>query len=312
MLKTRDTINYQVKYNFLKFKTIFFVCSIILITYFIFSIVIFGLNFGVDFSGGLLIEARTERAVVFSEVRTRLNALKIGNVALQNVVGTDHTMIIRLQQRENAETQHTALAKIREALGTGVEFRRTELVGPKVGHELIMSGLWATALSILAIAGYIWFRFEWQFGLGSMLALLHDVVATVGLFSVTQMEFNLTSIAAILTIAGYSINDSVVVYDRVRENLYKYKKAPLDVLLNLSLNETLSRTLLTSATTALVVVAILAFGGDVLRGFAVAMLWGIVVGTYSSIYIGIPVLLFLNVQQFSEIWRPRPSTNRKE
>ncbi len=287
--------------NFLKWHKVSFTFSTILVISSILSIVFMGLNLGVDFSGGLFIEARTEGAVELSEVRARLNALEIGNVALQSVVDTDHTIIIRLQQRESetgdAATQHAALSQIRKALGTRVEFRRTELVGPKIGRELIASGVWATVIAILAITGYIWFRFEWQFGLGSMLALLHDVAATVGLFSVTQMEFNLTSVAAILTIAGYSINDSVVVYDRVRENLYKYRKAPLEALLNLSLNETLSRTLLTSVTTALVVVAILTFGGEVLQSFAVAMLWGLVVGTYSSIHIGIPVLIFLNVQQ---------------
>ncbi len=300
MYKGYSIIPYNININFLKWYKISFICSTFLFIISILSIIFFGLNLGVDFSGGLLIEARTEEAVELSEVRARLNALDIGNVALQSVVGTDHTIIIRLQQREaetgDAAIQHTALSQIRQALETRIEFRRTELVGPKVGRELIASGVWATVLAILTITGYIWFRFEWQFGLGSMLALLHDVAATVGLFSVTQMEFNLTSVAAILTIAGYSINDSVVVYDRVRENLYKYRKVPLNVLLNMSINETLSRTLLTSVTTALVVVAILVFGGAVLQSFAVAMLWGLVVGTYSSIHIGIPILIFLNVR----------------
>ncbi|VBB69725.1 Protein-export membrane protein SecF (TC 3.A.5.1.1) [invertebrate metagenome] len=304
MYRGYDFIPHGTRIDFVGWRRAALVFSVLVVLGSILAVLLLGLNLGIDFAGGILIEVKTEGAVSLGEMRAKLNALGVGEVALQSVMNTDSpgddsTMIIRLQQLEHVASvaQNTALLKVREALGTAVSFRRTELVGPRVGRELVTSGLLATVLAIIAISAYIWFRFEWQFGLGSMLALLHDVLATIGLFAVTQIEFNLASVAAILTIAGYSVNDSVVVYDRVRENLRKYRKIPLDALLNRSLNETLSRTLLTSGTTALVVMAVLAFGGDVLQGFAIAMLWGLTVGTYSSIYIGIPVLLFLNVQR---------------
>jgi len=300
MYRGYDFISHGTRIDFVGKRRVALVGSVLAVIGSILAVAFLGLNFGIDFAGGILIEARTDGTL--GELRAKLNALDVGEVELQGVVGDDNTVILRLQQSDDATevTQNAVLAKVRAPLGETVEIRRTELVGPKVGRELIESGAWATGLAILAIAAYVWFRFEWQFGLGGMFALLHDVVTTIGLFAVTRMEFNLTSVAALLTIAGYSINDSVVVYDRVRENLRKYKKMPLTDLLNLSTNETLSRTVLTSGTTALVVGALLAFGGDVLQGFAVAMLWGLVVGTYSSIYIGVPVLLYFNVLRGGE------------
>lgn len=262
------------------------------------ALFVFGLNLGIDFAGGVVIEVRTQAAADIGDMRQTLNRLDLGEVELQGVVGADNTVLIRLQEQAGGEAaQAAALTKVREALGPEVEYRRVEVVGPKVGRELIEDGIWAVALSILAIAAYVWFRFEWQFGVGGMLALIHDVVTTFGLYALTGMEFNLTSVAALLTIAGYSINDSVVIYDRVRENLRKYRKMPLEDLLNLSTNETLSRTILTGGTTLLAVLALLFFGGDVLKGFAVAMTWGLLVGTFSSIYVGIPVLIYFKVRR---------------
>jgi preprotein translocase subunit SecF len=188
------------------------------------------------------------------------------------------------------------LGKVKEALGAGYDYRRVEIVGPKVGEELKQDGALAVGLAVLAIAAYVWFRFEWQFGVGALIATFHDVIATFGLFSVTGMEFNLTSVAAILTIAGYSINDTVVIYDRVRENLRKYKAMPIYDLLNLAVNETLARTFLTVATVFITVMALLVFGGEVLHGFSVAMLWGLIVGTYSSVFVALPVLIYFNLR----------------
>ena len=181
----------------------------------------------------------------------------------------------------------------RDALGAGIEYRRTEVVGPSVGSELITAGILATVLALGAILIYIWFRFEWQFGVGATIATLHDVVTTVGLFAIFQLEFNLTTLAAILTIAGYSINDTVVIYDRVRESMRKYRTMPFRDLINLALNETLSRTILTVSTVALAVLSLLVFGGEVLKGFSIAMLWGIVIGTYSSLFIAAPLLYYV-------------------
>ncbi|MBY0431931.1 MAG: protein translocase subunit SecF, partial [Rhodospirillales bacterium] len=230
-------------------------------------------------------------------LRHTLNGLGLGEVALQaaGTVGTE--VLIRVQRQEGDETnQLAALAKVKQALGQGYEYRRTELVGPKVGDELVRDGVLAVALSILAIAAYVWFRFEWQFGVGALIATFHDVISTFGVFSWTQMEFNLTTVAAILTIAGYSINDTVVEYDRVRENMRKYKSMSLYDLLNLSVNETLSRTILTGGTVLLTVIALYFLGGEVLEGFGFAMIWGVLIGTYSSIYVAMPVLIYFKLR----------------
>ena len=255
-----------------------------------------GLNYGIDFAGGIQMEVRGQGVVDVAELRTRLNALGVGEIGLQGIGDSGREAMIRIPAFNDEVSQNAALKVVRETLGPTFEDRRTEVVGPKVGEELILDGVLAVSLAILAIAGYIWLRFELHFALGGMIALIHDVIATMGVFSLTGMEFSLTSVAAVLTIAGYSINDTVVVYDRVRENLRKYKKMPLAELLNLSLNETLSRTILTSGTTVLSVLAIAVFGGDVLRGFALALIWGVVIGTYSSIYIALPVLIYFNLR----------------
>src|SRR5882724_4038705 len=253
-----------------------------------------GLNYGIDFVGGVLIEARsTSGPADLAELRHRLDELHVGETSLQGF-GTPNDVLIRLARQPGGDAaQEKAVNAVRQALGQTVEFRRVEVVGPKVGAELIQAGVLATVLALLAIAAYVWFRFEWQFGVGAMISTMHDVVTTVGLFAVLQLEFNLTTLAAILTIAGYSINDTVVIYDRVRETLRKYKTMDFAQLINVSLNETLSRTILTVSTVALAVLSLLIFGGEVLRGFSIAMLWGIVIGTYSSLFIAAPLLYYV-------------------
>jgi preprotein translocase SecF subunit len=261
------------------------------------SIVLFstiGLNYGIDFIGGTLIEVRaTTGPADLGDMRQKLDALHIGEPSLQGF-GPPTDVLIRLPRQPGGDAaQEQAVQKVRQALGSGFEYRRVEVVGPSVGSELIRAGVIATVLALFAIAAYIWFRFEWQFGVGGMISTLHDVLTTVGLFALLQLEFNLTTLAAILTIAGYSVNDTVVIYDRVREALRKYPRMPFRELINLALNETLSRTILTVSTVALAVLALLFLGGQVLRGFSIAMLWGVVIGTYSSLFIAAPILYYV-------------------
>jgi preprotein translocase subunit SecF len=253
-----------------------------------------GLNYGIDFIGGTLIEVRsTTGPADLAAMRAKLEALHLGEPSLQGF-GSPSDVLIRLPQQPGGDAAQTkAIQQVRDALGPGMDYRRVEVVGPSVGSELIRAGVLATVLSLGAIMLYIWFRFEWQFGVGATIATLHDVITTVGLFAIFQLEFNLTTLAAILTIAGYSINDTVVIYDRVRESMRKYRTMPFRELINLALNETLSRTILTVSTVALAVLALLFFGGQVLRGFSIAMLWGIVIGTYSSLFIAAPLLYYV-------------------
>ncbi len=256
-----------------------------------------GLNYGIDFKGGIMLEVRTEKAADIAEMRNQLGQLGLGEVALQEF-GQPTDVLIRVQRQEGDEAaQQVAVEKIKASLGNGVEYRRTEFVGPKVSDELFWDGLMAVGLAIFAILVYIWFRFEWQFGLAAVIALTHDVISTIGIFALMGFEFNLSTVAAVLTIAGYSINDTVVVFDRVRENLRKYKKMPLPELLNNSINQTLSRTIVTSVTTLLALLALYFFGGTVIQDFSFAMIWGVLIGTYSSICLAVPVLLYLNIQR---------------
>jgi len=260
------------------------------------SIVLFavnGLNYGIDFSGGIVIEARTPQPANLAAMRAELDGLGIGQVALQGFGGPNDVMIRVQRQPGGDQAQEQAVTKVKQALGPGIDYRSTNVVGPTIGAELIRAGTIATILALVAIAIYVWFRFEWQFGIGAMLSTLHDTITTIGLFSLLQIEFNLTTLAAILTIAGYSINDTVVIYDRVRETMRRYKTMDFATLINKSLNETLSRTILTVSTTALAVLSLFFFGGQVLHGFSIAMLWGIVVGTYSSLFIAAPLLFYI-------------------
>lgn len=263
-----------------------------------------GLNYGIDFRGGTLIEVRMAAPPDLGALRSHMSALNLGEVSLQEF-GQPTDVLIRIQRQAGDEKEQIrAIETVKGALGPGVDYRRTEFVGPKVGSELIEAGVKAVVFALLAIMTYIWFRFEWQFGVGAVIALIHDVITTIGIFSILQLEFNLATVAAILTIAGYSINDTVVIYDRVRENLRKYKKMALADLLNLSSNETLQRTVMTSVTTLLALLALYFFGGEVLRGFVFAMIWGVVIGTYSSVFVAVPLLLYMNLRRGVPTGRP--------
>ncbi len=285
------------KIGFIGKRKLFLAVSMLLVAVAIVSYLSRGLNFGIDFQGGIMIEVRTEGPADVSAMRRTLSGLGLGEVSLQGF-GEPTDVLIRVQKQTGDEkAQLRAIEAIKGALGSGVEYRRTEFVGPKVGGELRRDGAIAVILAMAAMLIYIWFRFEWQFSVAAVAALAHDVILTIGLFSVLQMEFNLSTLAAILTIAGYSINDTVVVFDRVRENLRKYKKLPLPELFDQSINQTLSRTLMTSLTTLLALFALFFFGGQVIRDFSFAMIWGVVIGTYSSVCLAVPMLLNLNLRR---------------
>jgi preprotein translocase SecF subunit len=256
-----------------------------------------GLNFGVDFRGGILMEVKTDGPANLGEMRRLLGGLGLGEVTLQEF-GEPDDVLINLQRQDGEEAEQIkAIAVVKDALGDRVvEYRRTEFVGPKVGGELKRDGALATGLALLVIGVYIWFRFEWQFSVAALIALLHDVIATIGFYTLTQIEFNLATLAAVLMIAGYSINDTVVIFDRVRENLRKFKKMALFDLLDRSINQTLTRTILTSVTTLLALLALFLFGGPVIRGFTTGLIWGVCIGTYSSIALAVPLLARFNVR----------------
>lgn len=305
--------------KFIKARFVALVFSAALIVAALFALFTLGLNFGVDFRGGVTIEVADTKPIDIGEVRSVVSGLGLGDVkvqAIQDFTGGEEAVVVFIEQQETAagkesgaeaaadqheiaQQEAAVLAQdaLRALLGDTIEFRKIEVVGPTVSGELVQKGALAVVLAIGMMLIYIWFRFEWQFSLGAIAALVHDVVITLGMFAVTRLEFNLAIIAAILTIVGYSMNDTVVVYDRVRENLRKYKQKPLDELLDLSINETLSRTVMTSVTTLFALIALAVFGGDVLRGFTMAMIWGIVIGTYSSIFVASPFLLATGVKR---------------
>ena len=268
------------------------------------SVVMFvavGVNYGIDFRGGILIEARTSGPADLGAMRSALSGEGLGEVAIQEF-GEVTDVLIRVERQEGAATaQQRAVEVVKQALardiGGEIGYRRVEVVGPKVSAELIEAGVLALVIALGAMLVYVWFRFEWQFSVGAVIALAHDVLLTVGLFSLTGLDFNLATIAAILAIIGYSMNDTVVIFDRVRENLRKYKTTELRDVIDRSLNDTLSRTVMTSATTLLALLALRFVGGEVIESFTVAMIWGVVVGTYSSIFVACPALLYLKVRQ---------------
>ena len=259
-----------------------------------------GLNLGIDFRGGILIEVGMPTAAPdLAAMRSALGDLELGEVALQEF-GTPSDILIRIEHQAGGEEgQLAAVNEVKAALaehfGQDISYRRVEFVGPKVSGDLLWAGTQATVYALIAILAYIWFRFEWQFAVGAVVALAHDAVTTLGLFSLLGLEFNLASIAAILTIIGYSINDTVVIYDRVRENLRRYKAMPLPELIDRSINETLARTVMTALTTLLALLALLIAGGPTIRGFTIAMIWGVVIGTYSTIYVASPMVLHLRL-----------------
>jgi len=256
-----------------------------------------GLNVGVDFKGGTVITIRTEQPADIETLRTQIDQLGFGGAELQEF-GSPNDVLIRLPAIEGGDkAQQDAMEKVKTALGAGVEFRSVEVVGPKVSGELAEQGIIAVVTAIIGILFYVWFRFEWQFAMGAVFSLLHDVLLTIGLFCLLGIEFNLQIIAAILTIVGYSLNDTVVVFDRIREFLRKYKTMPVADLIDFSINSVLPRTLLTSVTTMLALIALYIFGGEVLRGFTFTMIWGVVIGTYSSIFIASPVLILLGTMR---------------
>ena len=284
--------------NFNKFYKLFSVISTSLVILSILLLIFKGLNFGVDFKGGTLIELRTkDNQTNVSILRDAFNKMNLGDVNIKKF-GEENDFLIKIEKKDTSENIIQLIkTDLTKSIGDTYNFRRVENVGPKVSSELLKSGITAIFLSLVAMLFYIWVRFEWQFSLGAIIALFHDVIITLGLFSLLNLEINLSIVAAVLTIVGYSMNDTVVIYDRVRENLKKYSDIKIFELTNKSINETLSRTLITSITTLLALMSIYLFGGEILKGFSLAMIFGVVFGTYSSIYIANPILVKLRVSQ---------------
>lgn len=289
--------------DFVKNRFIAFGFDGLLVVITILSLWFQGLNLGIDFTGGVVIEASSDKAINFDQVREKIEAIGFKDPAVQQF-GDEKSLLIRIKPTDDVLGQEQAAAnKIRAALGQGYTFNRVEAVGPKVSNELFQSGILATTLGVLMIGVYVAFRFEWQFGVAAVLATGHDVLVAVGMYSVLQFDFNMTSVAALLLLAGYSVNDTVVVFDRIRENRRLFKKMPFGDIINKSTNQTLSRTFLTSFTTALSVIPLMLFGGEALFGFAATILWGIAIGTYSSVFVASCVLLYLPALQLGQ---PRP------
>jgi len=273
--------------------------SIILIIISLLLLLIKGLNYGVDFKGGTLIEIRTnDKNISISDLRRSFNKMNLGDVTVKQF-GSENDFIVKFEKRNSNKSNfiEEIKNKLTNYIGDNYDFRRVENVGPKVSSELLKSGIIAIGLSLAAMLIYIWIRFEWQFSLGAIIAIFHDVIITLGIFSLFGFEINLSIVAAVLTIVGYSMNDTVVIFDRVRENLKKYSDIKIFELTNISINETLSRTIITSITTLIALLSIYFFGGEILKGFSLAMILGVIFGTYSSIYIANPILVLLNVSQ---------------
>ena len=285
------------KFDFTQFRRISFPISAVLSICAITLFFTHGLNFGIDFKGGTLLEVQTKTGDAdIAAMRSTLGKLGLGEVQLQQFGSASNVLIRVAEQPGGDEAQQVAVQKVRGALGSNVEYRRVEVVGPRVSGELLAYGMLGLILAIVGILIYLWFRFEWQFALGAMVANVHDIVLTIGFMSISQVDFDLTSIAALLTILGYSLNDTVVIYDRIREMLRRYKKMPMPALLNESINSTLSRSIITHVTVTLALLALLLFGGNAIHSFTAVMMFGVVlVGTYTSIFIAAPILIYLNV-----------------
>ena len=287
----------ETSFDFIRFRRISFPMSAMLSILAIFLYFHHGLNFGIDFKGGTLMEVRAKSgAADLAKMRSTISGLNLGDFQLQQFGGPSEVLIRIAEQPGGEKEQQVAVQKVRKALGDSVEYRRVEVVGPRVSGELLYKGILGMFAAIAAILCYLWFRFEWQFALGAMIANVHDIVLTLGFMSITQVDFDLTSIAALLTILGYSLNDTVVIYDRIREMLRRYKKLPMPELLNASVNQTLSRSVITHLTVSLALLSLLLFGGQAIHSFTATMMFGVVlVGTYTSVFIASPILIYLGV-----------------
>ena len=290
------------KFPFMGFRSVSFPLSALLSVLTVLAFFSFGVNFGIDFKGGTLVELQAKGSVAnISSVRERSNALGFGSIEVAEF-GSPRELLLRVELQtapttaEQERAQQNVVTKLRETFGNDYEFRRVEVVGPRVSGELVQNGTIGVIFGIIGVLIYLWFRFEWQFAVGAVIATLHDIVLTIGFFVVMQLTFDMTSIAVILTILGYSLNDTVVVYDRIREMLRKYKKLSLTDVIDIAVNATLSRTVITATTTFLAMLAMAIFGGEVLQSFSLAMLFGIVIGTYSSIFIAAPILIYLGLK----------------
>jgi preprotein translocase SecF subunit len=292
MLRPVHILRSVPKLDFFHFHKLCFALSLVLCVVSVISLSVRGLNYGVDFAGGILIEVRTPGAPDLAAMRAQLNALDLGDVALQEF-GSPNDVLIRVERQGDEAQEMAAVQAIKSTFGAGYDYRRVEVVGPKVGAELVTAGITAVVLSLLSIMAYMAFRFGWRAGLSGVIAILHDCLTTVGLFSVTNLQFDLNILAAVVTIAGFSINDTVVIDDRIRENSRKFKAMDFRELINLSVNQTMARTIMTNGLVLLSVLPLVFFGGPVLFGFSVAMLWGVVVGTYSTIYVAAPLEWYL-------------------
>ncbi|MBP3345895.1 MAG: protein translocase subunit SecF [Alphaproteobacteria bacterium] len=293
---TKDT-----NINFMGRKKLTYGISVVCFVLAVILIAVKGFNFGIDFSGGILMEIKSEQPLNLTDIRNKLESVNIGEVNLQTIGDKGDELMIRAEADNlDEEGQRLAVKNIKEVLGSDIEYRKIETVGPQVGDELKVAGTIASLIAILAISAYIWIRFEWQFALGALVSLFHDVIITLGLLSLFGMDFSLTTIAAILTLAGYSVNDKVVTYDRIRENLRKFTKMPQEALLNKSINDIFSRTLLTGFSTIFAALALLIFGGETLRSFAFTIVWGVIVGTYSSIYVATGILDLFDLRKTQE------------
>ncbi|WKW51864.1 protein translocase subunit SecF [Rhodomicrobium lacus] len=297
LLKPLFRLPQKTNFHFVKYFRLCFALSIIGIVGTVVLLFTHGLNFGIDFKGGTLMQVQTPTAAEAAKLRTTLTHLGVGEIQIQNFGKADELLIRFPEQEGGPEAQKVAADKVLAALPEGTKELRREQVGSTVSQELINSAIWALVLTNLGIFAYVWFRFEWQFALGAVIALVHDVMLTIGLWSLFELDFDLTIVAALLTILGYSINDTVVIYDRIRENLRRYKKMPLRQLLDLSVNETMSRTIMTVATVLMALIPLYIFGGEVIRGFTFAMIFGTLIGTYSSVYIAAPFLILIGVKR---------------
>ena len=290
-------------FNFLKFKKFAFLFSLLILLGTVFSLLFNSLNYGIDFKGGILLELRSKNVILpdINDLRNKISSLDVGEISIQKF-GKETDILVRIQKQEGDEkNQIKVIERVKSLTIKDYDIRRSEFVGPVVGEELKFAGILAVCLALLSIMIYIWFRFEWQFSIAAIVALTHDVFSTVGLFSILQLEFNLATIAAILTTAGYSINDTVVIFDRVRENLRRYKSKDHYYIYNKSINETLSRTVMTSVTTLIALLIIFFFGGAVLADFSLAMIWGVLIGTFSSIFVAVSLLTFFNINKGEQV-----------